>query len=127
LVRRFEEALSRLKATPRAAPGAGSPVDLRDGLSWLDEVRALELDDAVRQSVKRRRAVALDFQEANEEVGFKGTMTLVGCALVWLLPVLLLIAAWLPGLFWILVASVFGFLVLQLFRWVVPAGNRQAK
>lgn len=127
LIRRFEEAVARLKSTPRAAPGAGSPVDLRDGLSWLDEIRALELDDAVRQSVKRRRVVALDFQEANEEVGFKGTMTLVGCALVWLLPLLLLVAAWLPGLFWILVASVFGFLVLQAFRWIVPAGNRQAK
>lgn len=127
LVRRFDEAVTRLKTTPRAAPGAGSPVDLHDGLNWLDEVRALELDDAVRQSVKRRRAVTLDFQEANEEVGFKGTMTLVGCALVWLLPLMLLVAAWLPGLFWILVASVFGFLVLQVFRWIVPAGHRQAK
>ena len=92
----------------------------------IDEIRALELDDAVRHSVKRRRAVTLDFQEANEEVGFKGTMTLVGCAVVWLLPLMLLVAAWLPGLFWILVAVVFGFLGLQLLRWLVPAGNRQA-
>lgn len=127
LARRFDDGIARLQGTPRAAPGAGSAVDLRDGLSWLDEIRALELDDAVRQSVKRRRAMALDFQEANEEVGFKGAMTLVGCGLVWLLPILLLVAAWLPGLFWILVASVFGFLLLQAFRWIVPAGNRQAK
>ena len=49
-------------------------------LGWQDEVRCLELDDAARRSVERRRACTLDFQEVSEEVGFKGTMTLAGCA-----------------------------------------------
>src|SRR5262245_9851923 len=40
------------------------------GLTWQDEVRALELDDAARTSVGRRRAERMEYQEASEEVGF---------------------------------------------------------
>src|SRR4051812_49958489 len=47
--------------------------------AWQDEVRCLELDDAARRSVERRRVGQMEYQEATEEVGFKGTMTLAGC------------------------------------------------
>ena len=41
--------------------------------TWQDEVRALELDDAARQGAEKRKATRMEYQEANEEVGFKGT------------------------------------------------------
>lgn len=89
-------------------------------LLWQDEVRSLELNDAAHRSVERRRASTLDFQEASEEVGFKGAMTLVGCSLIWLSLALLIFSIWLPWLGW-LIPPVFGiFLLLQVFRWAVP-------
>ena len=90
------------------------------GLTWQDEVRCLELDDAARRSVERRRASTLEYQEATEEASFKGTMTLVGCGLLWGSLILLIASVWLPVLGW-LILPVFGFfLVLQLLRWFVP-------
>ncbi len=89
-------------------------------LSWQDEVRCLELDDAARRSVERRRASTLEYQEATEEAGFKGTMTLVGCGLLWGSLVLLILSRWVPWLGWAIL-PVFGlFLTLQLLRWAVP-------
>jgi predicted dehydrogenase len=104
-------------APPRAAP----PPAPRGLLTWQDAVRSLELDDAARRSVERRRASTLEYQEATEEAGFKGTMTLVGCGLLWGSLVLLILSRWLPWLGWV-IAPVFGvFLLLQLLRWIVPA------
>lgn len=90
-------------------------------LTWQDAVRCLELDGAVRRSVHYRRASALEYQDATEEVGFKGTMTLLGCGLLWGLLLLLVVAVWEPRLFWLSVPLLGGFLLLQLLRWVVPA------
>jgi predicted dehydrogenase len=110
LVEAFEQALAG------AAP-----------VAWQDELRSLELDDAVRRSIKRRRSSTLEYQEATEEAGFKGTMTLVGCGLLWFSVVLLMLAVRWPILFW-LIAPVFGvFLLLQVFRWAIPARTPPAK
>jgi predicted dehydrogenase len=96
---------------------AGRP---RTGLSWQDEIRCLELDDATRRSVARRRASTLEYQEATEEAGFKGTMTLVGCALLWASLLILILSAWIPWLAWVIL-PIFGFfLVLQVLRWALP-------
>jgi predicted dehydrogenase len=93
-------------------------------LAWQDAVRQLELDDAARQSVAKRRATALEYQEATEEAGFKGTMTLFGCGLLWGSLVLLILSRWLPWLGW-LIAPLFGvFLLLQVLRWVVRKPGR---
>jgi hypothetical protein len=101
----FEEALAK------------EPAALR----WEDEQRTLELDDAARRSVARRRSSSLEYQEASEEASFKGTMTLVGCGLLWLTLVLVILSPVWPPLLW-LVAPVIGvFLALQVFRWVIPA------
>jgi hypothetical protein len=89
-------------------------------LHWQDEIRCLELDEAARRSVERRRASTLDYQEATEETGFKGTMTLVGCALIWGSLVALLLSAWLPWLLWAILPGFGLFLMLQVLRWVVP-------
>ena len=88
--------------------------------SWQDEVRCLELDDAVRRSVERRRASALEYQEASEEVGFKGTMTLLGCGLLWGLLVLLPLAAWDRRFLWLTIPLLALFLGMQFFRWLIP-------
>jgi hypothetical protein len=89
--------------------------------TWQDAIRCLELDDAVRRSVARRRASTLDYQEATEEASFKGAMTLVGCAMLWISLMLLILSVWVPWLGWV-IAPVFAiFLVMQAFRWVVPS------
>jgi len=92
-------------------------------ITWQDAIRGLELDDAARRSIHRRRAIALDFQEVTEEAGFKGTMTLVGCSLMWISLVLLILSAWIPWLGWIIAPLIGIFLVLQLLRGVMPAGE----
>lgn len=91
--------------------------------SWRDEIRCLELDDAVRRSVERRRTSTLEYQEASEEVGFKGTMTLVGCGLLWGMLFLVILANWFPRLGWLIIPLLIVFLGLQLLRWVVPRGE----
>jgi hypothetical protein len=89
-------------------------------VSWRDAVRSLELDDAVRRSVARRRASTLDFQEVTEEATFKGTMTLMGCSLLWISLMLLILSVWVPWLGWFIL-PVFGlFLIMQALGWVVP-------
>jgi predicted dehydrogenase len=89
-------------------------------VSWQDTVRSLELDAAARRSVERRRVSGMEYQEATEEVGFKGTMTLVGCALVWVILLLFIGSLWLSWLRWMIVPVLVLFLGLQLFRWIIP-------
>ena len=109
LVEAFEEAV----AGPRAAAAR----------AWQDELRSLELDAAARRSIERRRSSVLEYQEATETASFKGTMTLVGCGLLWVSVLLLILSAWIPTLGWV-IAPVFGvFLILQVFRWIIPAAS----
>lgn len=123
LVEVFETALARLaQQRATAVPGgtANDSLTATGRLGWQDEVRALELDDAVRRSVSRRRATKLEYQEATEEASFKGTMTLLGCSLLWISLLLLVLSIWAPWLGW-LILPVFGvFLVLQFLRGVLP-------
>jgi predicted dehydrogenase len=94
-------------------------------VSWEAEVRCLELDDAARRSVERRRASTLDYQEINEEVGFKGTMTLVGCSLIWLSLLLLIVSYWQPWIRWVIAPAFAVFLVMQLLRWLLPPAEKK--
>lgn len=88
---------------------------------WQDAIRCLELDDAARRSLARRRTQVLEYQEVSEAVGFKGTMTLVGCAVLWGILGLLILAAWFPTLKWAIVPILAVFLLLQFLRWMIPA------
>jgi len=121
-------ALSRKPSEERASA--------RPAITWQDAVRGLELDDAARRSVERRRSSVLEYQEASEEVGFKGTMTLVGCLVVWLLPLVLLATRlipavgwvelpggrwiYVPHVSWLIVPALAIFLGLQLLRYLIP-------
>jgi predicted dehydrogenase len=99
---------------------AGARERSRAVLTWKDEIRCLELDAAARRSIERRRSSTLEYQEATEEAGFKGTMTLVGCGLIWLTLVLLILSAWIPWMGWLIVPVLVLFLFMQLLRWIVP-------
>jgi hypothetical protein len=116
MVQVFEAAVHRQKAG-----ATGTTL-----LAWTDEIRSLELDDAARRSVARRRTSTLEYQAVTEEASFKGAMTLFGCALLWASLALLILSAWVPWLGW-MIAPLFGlFLALQLFRWAVPARSEHA-
>ncbi len=123
LLERFDQAI--VEASLRK-PQPGQPADAcltkpPCALGWQDELRALELDDAARRSVERGRSNTLDLQETTEEATFKGTMTLVGCSLIWLTVIVLIVSVWIPWLA-LFIVPVFGaFLALQGLRWVVPA------
>lgn len=127
LVDAFDAAVDEWRMRRRVSqPGETEQACLTEAtprLGWLDAIRALELDDAVRRSVRYRRAYSLDFPEATEEASFKGAMTLVGCGLLWLSLLLLIMSVWIPALGW-LILPVFGvFLVMQALRWAVPGGR----
>jgi hypothetical protein len=98
-----------------------SPPSVPLRLDWQDAVRALELDDAARRSVERRRTSLLEYPEASEEVSFKGTMTLVGCGLLWAVPLLLIVSRWVPQLGWLILPLLVVFIGLQLLRYVIPS------
>jgi predicted dehydrogenase len=89
--------------------------------TWLEAVRGAELDDALRRSIERRRTSVLEYQEASEETGFKGTMTLVGCGLIWAILVLVVLSFWVPKIGWLIVPLLVIFLGMQFLRYLIPA------
>ena len=127
LVEILEAAVAKVGTPPRIGQSNRSDTPNADGvakagvasLTWQDAVRSLELDDAARRSLKRRRASTLEYQEATEEAGFKGTMTLVGCGLLWVVVALVILSRWVPVLGWLIIPLLAGFLGMQLLRWVV--------
>lgn len=64
--------------------GRGEPeTTLPDGVTpWADAVRAFDLLDAARRSLKRRRTVELQFESTSERSQFKTHMTTIGCGLL---------------------------------------------
>jgi predicted dehydrogenase len=115
------EEFERRARSPLKQNVAGSPPPIeerRSQLSWQTETRCLELDDATRRSVERRRAILLEYPEASEEVGFKGTMTLVGCVVLWGILGVFMLSLWVPWLQWTIVPILIIFLILQSFRWL---------
>ncbi len=119
LVAEFEAAVALSRQTPKERAAAPRPL-----LTWQDTVRAVELDDAARRSVEKRRSSVMEYQEASEEVGFKGTMTLVGCLVIWLLPLVVLATIYIPQLSVLIAAVLAAFLGLQLLRYVIPKAPR---
>ncbi len=114
MVDELDKAVARLANTPRADPAAGAKVEADVVISWRDEIRALELNDAAARSLAKRRSVLMEYQEASEEVGFKGTMTLIGFGMLWFFVVLLVLSAWQPWLGWLVLPAIVIFLGLQL-------------
>jgi predicted dehydrogenase len=125
LLERFEQALLE-NAVRKPQPGQPDSVSLTSVppvLGWQDELRALELDDAARRSIERGRSNTLDLQETTEEATFKGTMTLVGCSLIWLTVIVLILSVWFPWIAWLILPVFAVFLAMQGLRWVVPGSG----
>jgi hypothetical protein len=89
-------------------------------LGWQDAIRAHELDDAARRSAGKKKISVLEYPDASEEVTFKGTMTLVGCALLWVIILLTILSRWVPWLGWAVAPVLVLFLALQLLRGFIP-------
>lgn len=102
-----------------AAPRKGNVWENGRLVSWQDEIRCLELDDAAWRSVERRRSSTLEYQEAVEQASVKGTMTLMGCGLLWLSLLLLILSIWVPFMGYLIIPMFAVFLVLQLLLWLV--------
>jgi predicted dehydrogenase len=114
---RREEYFERWDAGPALVEQVEAMAEGRKGsLTWQDEVRCLELDDAARGSARSRRANRMEYQEASEEVGFKGTMTLLGCAVLWSVLVLVILARWYPWVGWLILPILLVFIGLQALR-----------
>jgi hypothetical protein len=117
-----EEAWDAFDPWPELVGAFENAVATEDRTSWQSAQRALELDDAARRSVERRRAYTLEYPEATEETGFKGTMTLIGCGMLWLV-VLFLILSYsfdtLKWLRWIILLAIVVFLIMQILRFFV--------
>jgi predicted dehydrogenase len=132
------EAASRKDAKPQSSPderiapspmpsasshGFLAPLGEPRSPSWQDVIRAQELDTAARRSVAKRRADTLEYPDATEEATFKGTMTLVGCGLIWVILLLLVLSAWKPWLGWFIVPVLTVFILLQGLRWFARRRN----
>jgi predicted dehydrogenase len=91
---------------------------------WADEVRALEILDAVQESVERRRVIPLIYQKHTEAVGFKGVMAAVGCGMIWMILLLMLASPWLPWVVYLVPLLLGAFLLMQIFRLALPPGQR---
>ncbi|MBL9124498.1 MAG: hypothetical protein JNG90_12760 [Planctomycetaceae bacterium] len=97
--------------------------------TWVDACRDIELADSIQRSLDKGRTVELHYEDYTEDGTFKGTMTSLGCALLWLAPLVLLvgivlgqmglpIADYVPHM----LLGVLGiFLLLQLLRLAVPS------
>jgi hypothetical protein len=87
-------------------------------VNWQDELHALELDDALKRSVEKRKAHSLEYRQVSEEIGSKGTMTLIGCGMIWLILLIFGISIWAPRIRWLIVPLLGGYLVLLAMQWL---------
>jgi hypothetical protein len=115
MVQVFEDAVGRYEQTAGPTLARDAP----ELVTWQDAIRCAELDDAARRSVERRRASTLEYPEATEEASFKGTMTLIGCGMLWLMVGMLVLSRWYPALLVVIVLMLTFFLALQLLRLIV--------
>lgn len=86
--------------------------------TWTDATRCLELFDAARRSVKRKRLVLLDYDAVSESGNFKSTMTALGCATLLFVMVLFFATPSFPFLKYLIPPVLGLYLAMQLLRWV---------
>ena len=84
-----ESAIRRLESAVREG-GASS--------NWNTALHCMELADTIEISLRRGRMIEVHQQELTEDLAFKGTMSAAGCAILMILPPLLLLLGWLAQL-----------------------------
>ncbi|MEM9658496.1 MAG: hypothetical protein AAF961_09055, partial [Planctomycetota bacterium] len=91
--------------------------------TWPAALHAMELADSIEISLRRGRMIDVHQQQLTERLAFRGTMSAAGCAMLLLLPPLMLAFGWIAGEMKIPVAAYWphallllmaGFLCLQL-------------
>lgn len=99
---------------------AGPTLELHTPLvSWTDATRCLELFDAARRSVKRRRVVPMDYEAQSEAGNFKSFMTAFGCLTLLAVIVLFFMTPTFPWSKYLIPVLLTVFLGLQGLRWVI--------
>jgi hypothetical protein len=110
-------ALADLVKSTLAQPAQPQP------LTWQDEIRMLELDDALQRSIEKRRSSDLEYQEISADTGSKGTLTLIGCGMIWLILLIFAASIWVPWIRWAVVPLLVGFLLLLGMKWLAGPKN----
>lgn len=105
----------------------------RDDSTWASALHVMELTDSIEISLRRGRMIDVHGQQLTEQLAFRGTMAAVGCALLAVLPPLLLLIGWAAGLLGIELADYWphallgllaAFLGLQVLpKLIYPAGR----
>lgn len=120
-----------------AAAAAGQPAATDMASRWTAAIRSLELTEGLTRSLRRDRTIEIRDDTASEVGAFKGTMASLGCSLLIGGLVLMVLTAVVAGVadrfgfprlaqlaggswYWILIATMGGFLLLQLLRFVIP-------
>jgi hypothetical protein len=73
--------------------------------TWSSALHAMELADTIELSLRKHRMIDVHQQQLTEQLAFRGTMAAVGCAVLLVLPPLLLFAGWGAGLLGFSLAS----------------------
>lgn len=84
------QALERFVAAAESRSGAAS--------TWSQALAAMELADTIEISLRRGRMIEVHQQQLTEQLAFKGTMSALGCAVLLLIPPLLLFLGWIAEL-----------------------------
>jgi hypothetical protein len=121
-----DHALARFAARVR-----GEPVQP----DWIDACRAVELADSIQRSLEKGRTVELHYEDYTEEGTFKGTMTSLGCGLLWISGMVLIAGAIAASFrlplanYWphLLLLALGIFLLLQLLQFVFPRNAAQER
>lgn len=87
-------------------------------VTWTEATRCLELFDAAKRCVKRKRLVVLDYEAVGEVGNFKSTMAALGCGTLILIMILFFATPTFPFLKYLIIPLLAGFLLLQLLRWL---------
>jgi myo-inositol 2-dehydrogenase/D-chiro-inositol 1-dehydrogenase len=61
--------------------------------NWVDCCRAVELTETIDRSLKKGRTIELHYEDYSEQGTFKGTMTSLGCGLLFAALVIMVLAA----------------------------------
>lgn len=91
-------------------------IEQKDGGSstWSDALRAMELADTIEISLRRGRMIDIHPQQLTEDLAFKGTMSAAGCAVLIVLPPVLLFVGWVADLMGLPVARYWPHVLLSL-------------
>ena len=96
-----------------------------DGLTDIFFTNGAAVPSLEKNHVKFRNRLfrnlgGMRFKDVTEEAGFKGTMTLVGCAMLWVVVALVIASRWVPVAGWLIIPLLVAFLAMQILGWAIP-------